>query len=140
MYKIAMRNGSPVNVGQMIEVDLGSATLEPGYAFCIVDGAAKSLTIGVCPDAIASEVYDEAGNKKVVAMLLTEDMLLEVPAYVADTSNVKTGAFIGCAAYSVTDSEQSEYCQIVDTLDFKKSTDKILVRFIHNNKKPKEGD
>lgn len=134
MYKIGLRDGSPVSVGRMIEVDgEANSTINTGHAICIVDGVAKPLALGICPDAIASEAYKEGNKTKIVAMLLTEDMILEVPALVSDVSNVKVGAFIGCGADNVNDSEGSDFCQIIDTLDFKKSGDKILVRFLHNN-------
>ena len=131
MYKIAMRNGSPVNVGQMIEIDKGSAIAEPGSLICIVDGVAVDMTLGVCPDALVSSVDGD----KVTAMLLTEDMILEVPIFGESMTYLKTGALVTGEADSVNIDETGNYCQIVDTLDAKKAGDKILVRFIHNNKK-----
>ena len=128
MYKIAMRNGSPVNVGQMIEIDKGAATATPGNLICIVDGAAVDMTLGYCPDALVSSVNGD----KVTAMLLTEDMILETTIFGANTYR-KTGALVSAEKDSVNTEQSGLYCQIVDTLDAEKGGDKILVRFIHNN-------
>lgn len=129
MYKIALRNGSPVNVGQMIEIDKGAAIAKPGNLICIVAGVAVDLTLGYCPDALVSSVDGD----KVTAMILTEDMILETTIFGASMTHLKTGALVMDDREAVNVDETGSYCQIVDTLDAKKSGDKILVRFIHTN-------
>lgn len=131
MFKIAMRNGSPVNVGQMIELDRGTS-LNPGDMTCIVNGEASYVGLGICPDAIVSQVNGD----KVTAMLLTEDMIIEGPVLADDPELIKVGGFVG-----IEDSDKlnvnvgSDYIQIIDTLDFKKSGDHVLFRVIHSSER-----
>ena len=129
MYKIAMRNGSPVNVGQMIEIDKGSADVYPGYLCCIVDGEATTVTLGVCPDALVSEVN---GNK-LTAMLLTDDMILEAPSD-GNPSNYKVGKKVEAQSDRVNVDALTDFCQIVDVLDAPARGSKILVRITHSSK------
>lgn len=132
MYKIALRNGSPVNVGQMIELPK-SGTLMPGYAVCIVDGQAQQVTLGLCPDAIVSAVNGDLAT----VMLLSEDIILETVAtgVANDFKALAAGKLCNADVEGVNVSEEGSYCQVIDTLDAKKSGDKILVRFIKVSQK-----
>lgn len=140
MYKIGLRDGSPVSVGRMIEVDGAVDTISTGELLCIINGTANLGSGTQCPDALASETYgktDAGYPKKVVAMLLTEDMFLEAPVTGTDSviAALTAGEFISFHSTGVTAGGTSTFCQIVDTLGAKKSGDKILVRFLHNNVK-----
>lgn len=143
MYKIGLRDGSPVSAGRMVELKGGEAytnAFKPGQAVCIIEGVLKYAGVqGSCPDAIVSEVYDDPETlytDTAICMLLTEDMLLEVPVKGTDAQieHLEAGIFIGFGDFEVDASGTSEYCQVMDTLGAKTAGDKILVRFIHNNK------
>jgi hypothetical protein len=135
MYKIALRNGSPVNVGQMMEMKFPvGAPMSPGYLVCIVDGMAETLTLGDCPDAIVSAVN---GNLATV-MLLGEDIILETEVTAGSSSDfaaLAAGKLYNADSDGVNIAEEGIYCQVIDTLDAKKSGDKILVRFIKVSQK-----
>ncbi len=141
MYKIGLRDGSPVSAGRMVELKGNGAysgAFKPGDAVCIIEGSLKYAGDS-CPDAIVSEVYDDPKTEytdTAICMLLTEDMLLEVPVEGADEqiADLAPGKFIKFTAREVDASGTSEYCQVMDTLGAKTEGDKILVRFIHNNK------
>lgn len=140
MYKIALRDGSPVSVGRMIEVDGAADKISTGQLLCIIEGRSYLGSSAQCPDALASEAYGDTGGgypEKVVAMLLTEDMFLEAPVSGTDSNiaALTAGEFIAFDCETVTAGTTSNFCQIVDTLGAKKSGDKILVRFLHNNVK-----
>ncbi len=141
MYKIALRDGSPVNAGRMIEVDGSANFAQLGELVCVIEGGAQTVDGRFCPDAIVSEAYGkkEMGYpEKVVVMLLTEDMILEAPVVGSDINiaALSPGKFIAFANTGVlADEAASQYCQIVDTQSAQKSGDKILVRFLHNNVK-----
>ena len=69
-------------------------------------------------------------------MLLTPDMYLEAPVSGTDAQieGLYPGVFVGYNSTGVNAATTSTYCQIIDTLGAKKAGDKILVRFINNNK------
>jgi hypothetical protein len=130
MYKIALRNGSPVNVGQMMELNFPKgAPMSPGYLVCIVDCQAKSLTLGDCPDAIVSAVNGDLAT----VMLLSEDIILETKVTsggIDDFKALAAGKRYDVDAEGVNIGATGIYCQVIDTLDAKNIGDKILVRFI----------
>ena len=133
MYKIALRNGSPVNVGQMMELPK-STIMEPGMLVCIVDGQAQQITLGLCPDAIVSAVNGDLAT----VMLLGEDIILEAEVTTGSSSDfaaLAAGKIYNAASEGVSIGEEGVYCQVIDTLDAKKQGDKILVRFIKVSQK-----
>lgn len=135
MYKIALRNGSPVNVGQMMELNFPvGAPISTGHLVCIVDGQAKLLTLGDCPDAIVSAVNGDLAT----VMLLGEDIILETKVTTGGTSAfaaLAAGKKYNAEAEGVNIGEEGVYCQVIDTLDAKNMGDKILVRFIKVSQK-----
>lgn len=138
MYKIGLRDGSPVSAGRMFESVVNQVSpVREGDIACIV-GCELIYGPGCCPDALVSQVYTgpDTQNKRAIAMLLTEDMLLEAPVRGTDTqiATLTAGKFISFDVSNVDASGTSEYCQVMDTLGAKTAGDKILVRFIHNNK------
>lgn len=131
MYKIALRNGSPTNVGQMMELPI-NGTVKPGYAVCIVDGQAKALTLGDCPDAIVSAVNGTLAT----VMLLGEDIILEVDITTGTKfTALAAGKFCSAEMDGVNIDGDGDVCQVIDTLGAKKTGDKILVRFIKVSQK-----
>lgn len=131
MYKIGLRSGAPVNVGHMMEVKANYAGLYAGEVVCIVDGEAKIAT-DRCPDAIVSDKVVIGETEMLTVMLLTPDMLLEVPVKGTDVqiANLQNGVYIKYADDHVDASGASAFCQIIDTMSAKTEGDTILVRFV----------
>jgi hypothetical protein len=132
MYKIGLRSGAPVSVGHMMEVTYSVAyAVNKGHVICIVEGMAKHAE-NTCPDAIVSDMNVKDDEGTVTVMLLTPDMLLEVPVKGTDVqiAGLQNGAYIKYAQDHVDASGTSYFCQIIDTLGAKKAGDKILVRFV----------
>ena len=142
MYKIGLRDGSPVSAGRMVELKGNEAytgPFNPGDLVCIIEGSLKYVNPNDCPDAVVSETYDNPETQytdTAICMLLTEDMLLEAPIRGTDEQieDLYPGEFVGYDSTGVNAAGKSAYCQVIDTLGAKKAGDKILVRFINNNK------
>ena len=126
MFKFALVSGSPVNVGQMVEVAAGTANAR-GDVGQITTGS-FAFSASACPGAVVSDIADG----KAVAMILTPDVVVEAPVSGTDSQigALKAGAFIKFTQTGVDASATSAFCQIVDTNSAKTAGDKIYVRFV----------